>query len=107
MSILGRKCTVNVTNPIGSTLDTNPDITFAVNYGLVENEFDAAGEPQGAYILGIDKPISTFEGRLIGIIHRTNDTVNNWVVANIHLSKEEILEKVNFMEKYFNVEVIV
>ena len=68
MSILGTKCKVIVTNPIGSALDTNPDIVFGVNYGIVENEFDAAGEPQGAYILGIDKPISTFEGRLIGII---------------------------------------
>lgn len=107
MSIIGKKYRVNIIHPIGSVYEENEDIKFEVNHGIVENEVDALGNPQEAYVLGIDKPLSYFDGRLIAIIHRTNDIENKWVISNIHYSKEEILEKVSFIEKYFNVEVII
>lgn len=107
MSILGHKYRVLIKHPIGSELEDNPDIKFEVNYGIVENEYDALGNPQEAYVLGIDRPLPFFDGRLIAIIHRTNDVENKWVISNIHYTKEEILEQVSFLEKYFNVEVII
>ena len=107
MSILGEKYRVIVTKPIGSRHDSNPDIIYKVNYGIVEGVLDASGEPQEAYILGVDEELDTFEGRLIAICHRTNDTENKWIISNFHLTKEEILEQISFIESYFNVEIIV
>ena len=107
MTILGEKYRVIVSNPIGSELDTNNNIIFEVNYGYVEGVIDAEGERQEAYILGINKPIHSFEGRLVAIIHRTNDIGNKWVISNNHYSKEEIEKQVSFMEKYFNIEIII
>jgi len=107
MTILGKKYKVIVTNPIGSSLDTNEDIIFKVNYGIVDGVLDAAGENQEAYILGVDKPLNSYEGRLIAIIHRTNDIENKWVISNFHYSKEEIAKQVDFLEKFFNIEIII
>lgn len=51
----------------------------------------------------MNKPVETFSGVLIAIIHRINDVEDKWVVApyNMHFSISEIEENVNFQEKYF------
>jgi len=107
MSIIGDKFKVCVTHPIGSIFESNENIIFKVNYGEIEGVLDAEGNPQKAYILGVDEPVSEYEGRLIAIVHRTNDLENIWVISNFHYSKEEIKNAIDFMEKYFNIEVIV
>jgi len=106
MTILGEKFKVHITNPIGSCLDTNNNVIFKVNYGIVDGVIDASGEPQYAYVLDEDKPIDTFEGYLVAIVHRVNDVENKWVISNYHLSKEEIYEKISFIEGFFNIEII-
>ena len=106
-SIIGEKFTVKITRPIGSGYPSNEDIKYDVNYGEVIDVLDAYGEPQEAYILGINKPIEEFSGRLIAIIHRLNDVKNNWVIADKFYTKEEIYEKVKSIEQYFKVEILI
>ena len=106
MTIIGEKFKVLVTNPIGSQLDTNNNIVFKVNYGIVDGVLDANGEPQYAYILGEEKPLDVFEGHLVAIVHRLNDFENKWIISNYHLSKEEIYNQISFIEGFFNVEII-
>ena len=106
MTILGEKYKVIITNPIGSRLDTNNKVVFKVNYGIVEGVLDASGEPQYAYVLDADEPIESFEGHLVAIVHRVNDVENKWIISNYHLSKEEIYEKISFIEGFFNIEII-
>ena len=55
------------------------------------------------YILGIDKPVKEFVGKIIAIIHREDDVEEKWVVVpeNITFTKDEIMEQVYFQEKYF------
>ena len=83
------------------------NIGFGPNPGEVMDVMDAYGKPQKAYILGINKPIEEFSGRLIAIIHRLNDVKNNWVIADKYYSKEEIYEKVKSIEQYFKVEILI
>lgn len=104
--IIGERFKVIVDTPIGSTHPDFPDIVYEVNSGYVEGVLAADGEEQHAYILGIDEPIEEFEGTLIAIIHRINDVENKWVIANKNLTKDEIYNKVSFMEKYFKIEVL-
>ena len=104
--IIGERYRVIVDTPIGSTNPDYPDIVYEVNYGLVDGILAADGQEQYDYILGIDETIEEFEGTLIAIIHRINDVENKWVIANKHLTKDEIYQKVSFMEKYFKVEIL-
>ena len=46
---------------------------YTVNYGYIPNTISGDGEELDAYVLGEHKPLDTFEGEVIAIIHRTND----------------------------------
>ena len=45
---------------------------------------------------------------VIAIIHRYDDVEEKWVVApeNSHFTKAEIMEKVEFTEKYYDSEIV-
>jgi inorganic pyrophosphatase len=61
------------------------------------------GEEQDAYILGVDKPVDSFDGVVVAILHRENDVEDKWVVApeGVWPTDGEILEKTFFTERYF------
>ena len=59
------------------------------------------------YILGEDKPLNNYRGKVIAIVRRLNDNEDKLVVYNYgYLSSNEIEEAINFQEKYFNHEII-
>lgn len=105
--MLGRIVTVTVDRPLGSYHPKHEDIYYPVNYGYVAGIMAPDGEEQDAYILGVDKPVAEFTGRVIAIIHRFDDVEEKWVVAPEHasFSKEEIMEQVWFQEQYFKTEI--
>ena len=80
------------------------DMIYPVNYGYVEGIFAGDGEEQDAYILGIDEPLSEFEGNLIAIVHRLNDNEDKWVVApdGMNFTEDEIRQQLHFQEQYFD-----
>lgn len=106
--MIGDIVTVIVDRPLGSYHPKHRDICYPVNYGYIEDVIAADGEEQDAYILGIDKAVKTFTGKIIAIIHRLDDVEDKWVVCpeNTMFSREEIMEKVRFQEQYFHSEII-
>ena len=106
--MIGKTVTVTIDRPLGSRHPKYADMIYPVNYGFVEGIIAPDGEEQDAYVLGIDYPIEKFTGKVIAIVHRTNDVEDKWVVAyeNMTFSKEEIEKKVAFQEKYFKHEII-
>ena len=68
------------------------DIIYPINYGYVEGIIVGDGEGEDAYILGVDKPVKEFEGKVIAIIHRKDDEEDKWVVApeGTTFTKDEI-----------------
>ena len=64
-------------------------------------------EEQDAYILGVNEPVEEFVGRIIAIIHRFDDVEEKWVVVpeDVSFTKEEIMQQVEFQEKYFKSEI--
>ena len=105
--MIGKTVKVTVDRPLGSAHPEYPDMIYPVNYGYVEGIIAPDGEEQDAYILGVDVPISSFEGTIIAIIHRKNDVEDKWVVApdNSSFTKEEIKTLTHFQEKYFDIEI--
>ena len=106
--MLGKIVKVIVDRPIGSVHPKYNDLIYSVNYGYVPGVLAPDGEEQDAYILGVDKPVSEFVGKVIAIIHRLNDIEDKWIVApeNVSFSKEEISNSVAFQEKFFDTEIV-
>lgn len=106
--MIGKNVMVIVDRPIGSYHPEFSDLCYPVNYGFVQGVYAADGEEQDAYILGVDEPIDEFCGRVIGIVHRKNDVEDKWIVANPlqKFSKSEILQQIDFQERFFDIELI-
>lgn len=106
--MIGRIVTVTVDRPMGSFHPKHNDIFYPINYGYIEGIFAPDGEEQDAYILGVNKPVEKFTGKVIAIIHRIDDVEDKWVVCpeNMIFSKEEIAEKVKFQEQFFQTEIV-
>lgn len=107
--MIGKTVTVIVDRPLGSYHPKHKDLYYPVNYGYIEGVMALDGEEQDAYILGVDKPVETFSGKVIAIIYREDDVEDKWIVVPEHLSftKEEILKQVHFQEQYFKITVVV
>ena len=105
--MIGKIVKVTVDRPLGSYHPKHKDIYYPINYGYVEGIIAPDGEEQDAYILGVSEPVEEFVGRIIAIIHRFDDVEEKWVVApeDVSFTKKEIMQQVEFQEKYFKSEI--
>ena len=103
---LDKIVTVKMDRPLG-TAHPKHGFIYEVNYGYIENTLSGDGEELDAYVLGEFAPLETFEGEVKAIIHRINDVEDKWIVApeNASFSKEQIMEKVTFQERFFDVKI--
>ncbi len=105
--LIGKYIDVTIDRPIGTTHPKYKDMIYLVNYGYIDGFYGGDNEYQDVYILGEDKPLSNYRGKVIAIIHRLNDNEDKLVVHNYgYLSNNEIEEAINFQEKYFKHEII-
>ena len=107
--MIGDIVKVIVDRPMGSFHPEHKDMYYPINYGYIEGIIAPDGEEQDAYILGVNEPVQKFVGKIIAIIHRFDDVEEKWVVApeNVSFTKEEIMQQVEFQEKYFKSEITV
>lgn len=105
--MIGDTVKVFVDRPLGSYHPKHKDIYYPINYGYIKGIIAPDGEEQDAYILGVNKPVKEFVGKIIAIIHREDDIEEKWVVApeGMTFTKEEIMQQVHFQEQYFKSEV--
>ncbi len=103
----GESVTVTVDRPLGSRHPQWPDMLYPVNYGYVEGVRGGDGGRQDAYILGLDKPVGSFTGKLVAVVHRLNDPEDKWVVMpeGMDCTDDEILDKLHFREHFFQTEL--
>jgi len=102
--MLGKTVTVTVDRKLGTYHPKHKDMYYPINYGFVQGTKAGDGDEQDAYILGVDKPIETFIGKVIAIIRRKDDIEDKWVVApnDMTFTEEEIYKQTYFQEKYFD-----
>ena len=105
--MIGKSVTVIVDRPLGSYHPEHTDMYYPINYGYVEGIMAADGEEQDAYILGVDKAVNEFTGKIIAIVQRKEDVEEKWVVApeDKIYTKKERWEQIYFQEKYFESEI--
>lgn len=99
--MLGKTVTVEVDRPIG--YDHNGTV-YPINYGYLPGIMGGDGEEQDAYILGVEEPLKTFTGRVVGVIRRINDLEDKLVVApeGVEYHPDEIAGATRFVEQYFD-----
>lgn len=103
--LLNKQVEVIVDRQIGSK---HNDVIYPINYGYVKYFKSLDGEYVDAYILGENKPLNSFIGTVIAVIHRLNDNEDKLIISNSSTlyTKDEIKEICNFQEKYFKIEII-
>lgn len=99
--LLGKMVHVVVDRPVGYH---HGSIVYPINYGYIPGVMAADGEEQDAYILGVSQPVTSFDGRVIGVIRRKNDCEDKLVVApdGAIFHQGQIAEAVHFQEQYFD-----
>ena len=100
---LGKVLTIRIDRKFGSKHPKHGFI-YPINYGYVEGVFAGDGKEQDVYILGADRPLETFEGKVISVYRRFNDDEDKWIVSldETEYTDEEIMQTIYFQEQYFD-----
>lgn len=106
-SYLGKTVLVKMDRPLGSK-HPNHGFIYPVNYGYIPNTISGDGEELDVYVLGEHKPLETFEGEVIAIIHRINDNDDKLVVMEKgrNYTDEQIRALTEFQEQWFESVII-
>lgn len=98
---LGKTVQIVVDRPIGYQ---HGSTVYPVNYGYIPGVTAGDGEEQDVYILGVDQPLSRFDGRIIGAVRRKNDLEDKLIAApeGKRFHQAQIEEAVRFQERYFD-----
>lgn len=101
--IIGKTVRGTVDRPLGSCHPRYPEMIYPINYGYVDGVFAGDGEEQDVYLFGTEEPLTSFEGKVIAVWHRFNDTEDKWIVSldGKDIAEEKILEDISFQEQFF------
>lgn len=104
---LGKNVSIVIDRKLG-TKHPKRGFIYMVNYGYVPNTVSGDGEELDAYLLGVFEPIEEFLGKVIAVIHRTNDDDDKLVVVpnDREYSDEAIRALTEFQEQYFESVII-
>lgn len=99
---LNKTVTVKMDRPLGSKHPKH-GFVYPVNYGYIPGTISGDGEELDAYVLGEHKPLDTFTGKVIAILHRINDNDDKLVVMQDgrNYTDDQIRVLTEFQEQYF------
>lgn len=103
-SYLGKTVKIEIDRPIGYVHHKGEKtLVYPINYGYIPGVLGGDGEELDVFLLGVDEPVSTYEGRIIGIVYRADDVEDKLVMApdGVSFTAEEIARIVYFQEKYY------
>lgn len=104
---IGKNVNVTIDRQLG-TKHPKWDFVYEANYGFIPETISSDGEELDAYLLGVDKPVESGEGKVVAIIHRTNDADDKLIVSadSNDIDNETIRDATNFQEKFFESVII-
>lgn len=105
--IIGKTVSGKIDRPLGMSHPRIKSMIYNVNYGYVDGIFAPDGAEQDIYLLGVDKPVTEYSGKVIAVYHRYNDIEDKWIVApdGMNFTDEEIFKSIDFQEKFFDGEL--
>ncbi|MFZ3054796.1 MAG: inorganic diphosphatase [Minisyncoccales bacterium] len=108
IQFIGKEVDIKIDRLINSR---HPDhgFLYKINYGFVPDTIAPDGEEIDAYLLMVGKPVKSYKGKCIAVIHRLEEDDDKLVVVpsdSINISDEKILELTDFQEKFFTIKII-
>lgn len=99
---LEKEVTVEIDRQLGSRHPKH-GFMYMLNYGFIPNTISGDGEELDAYLIGEFEPVASSKGKVIAIIHRTNDDDDKLIVSKEgkDYSDDAIKALTEFQEKYF------
>lgn len=100
---LGKDVSIEIDRQLGSRHPKH-GFMYMLNYGFVPNTVSGDGEELDAYLLGEFEPVTKSKGKVMAIIHRTNDDDDKLIVSKDGkvYSDDAIKALTEFQEKYFD-----
>ena len=101
---LGKCVTIGIDRPIGYVhRKGEKTLLYPINYGYIPGVRGGDGEELDVYLMGVDTPLTSYTGRIVGIVYRANDVEDKLVMApdGKRFSANEIANAVYFQEKYY------
>ena len=104
---LGKTVSIKIDRPLGSRHPKHR-FMYMLNYGYIPNTISGDGEELDAYLIGEFEPVEQSNGKVIAIIHRTNDDDDKLIVSKEgkDYSDDAINALTEFQEKYFKSVII-
>ena len=103
-SYLGKTVTIRIDRPIGYEHHKGEKtLVYPINYGYIPGVLGGDGEELDVFLVGVDEPVDTYTGKIIGIVYRADDVEDKLVMSpeGKSYTAEEIARKVYFQEKYY------
>lgn len=103
---LGKEVTIEIDRQLG-TRHPKHGFMYMINYGYIPNTISGDGEELDAYLLGEYEPIEKSKGKVIAVIHRTNDDDDKLIVSKEgkDYSDDAIRALTEFQERFFESEI--
>ena len=104
---IGKDIKIKIDRKLG-TRHPKHGFMYMLNYGYVPNTISEDGEELDAYLLGEFEPVDSSSGKVIAIIHRTNDDDDKLIVSKIgeEYSDDAIRALTEFQERFFESVII-
>lgn len=101
-SYLNNQVVVTIDRQLG-TKHPKWGFEYPVNYGFIKGAMAPDGEELDAYLLKVDRPVESFTGTAVAIVHRNEDDDDKLVIVleGQSVTDEEIEKAVEFQEKWF------
>ena len=101
---LGKSVSIEIDRPKGYVhRKGEKTLIYPINYGYIPGVIGGDGEELDVFLVGVDEPVESYTGRIIGIVYRADDVEDKLVMApeGISFTAEEIAREVYFQEKYY------
>lgn len=105
---LGKTVTIEIDRPIGYVhIKGEKTLIYPINYGYIPGVLGGDGEELDVYLMGVDHEVSSYTGRIIGIVYRADDVEDKLIMAPMgeEYSARDMAQAVYFQEKYYHTTV--
>jgi len=104
---LGKEVFIEIDRKLGSNHPKH-GFMYMLNYGFIPNTISGDGEELDAYLVGEFEPVTSAKGKVIAIIHRTNDDDDKLIVSKDgkEYSDDAIRAMTEFQERFFESVII-
>ncbi|MBO5898229.1 MAG: inorganic diphosphatase [Clostridia bacterium] len=107
-SYLGKTVTIGIDRPIGYVHHKgDKTLVYPINYGYIPDVLGGDGEELDVYLVGVDAPVESYTGRIVGIVYRADDVEDKLVMVpeGVTVTAAQMAEAVRFQEKYYHTTV--